>query len=69
MGYNINMRILSMLALVIVLAIVMFNFKNSVSGLVGSDSGKPQSGKVEKQVNESLSKHQDSLDNALKQSN
>lgn len=63
------MRMFSMLAIIIVLAIVLYNARNNLTGLVGSESSVADPGRVEEQVNDSLKKYQESLDNALKQSN
>ena len=62
------MRIFSLLALIIVLAILMFQYSNNIKQSGYGESGAFKTEEVEKQVNDSVSKYQKKLEDSLKQS-
>ncbi len=62
------MRIFSFLSLIIVLAIVLFQYSNNIKGTGYSESGKLKTGEISEQVDKAVSDYQKNLDDALKQS-
>ena len=62
------MRIFSFLALIIVLAIVLFQYSNNIEGTVYSVPGELKTDQISEQVDKTVSDYQKKLDDALKQS-
>lgn len=59
------MRIFSLLALVMVLAIVMIQYKNNVQQVVERENQRNRADEVEKQVNQAVVDYQKKLHRAL----
>ena len=64
------MRIFGLLAIIVVLAIVMFQYKNNIQGTAYSEKESKvlKSDEVEKAVNDSVSDYQKKLEESLNQS-
>ena len=59
------MRIFSFLALIVVLAIVLIQYKNNIVGSGTDNSGALSTDKIEDSVNKSLSDYQKKLEDSL----
>jgi hypothetical protein len=62
------MRIFGFLALVIILAIVLIQYKNSIVGTGYNEKGTLKTEEVENRVNQSVSDYQKKLEQSLNQS-
>ena len=62
------MRIFGFLAMVIILAIVLFQYSNAIKGTGYNEKGTLKTEEVENRLNQSVSDYQKKLDESLKQS-